>query len=59
MCTALPLVKSPRTSITCTTQQDTLTRIANTDGLKMGSRDPGEAQVDLVASFLSLFLTST
>ena len=30
VCAALPLVNSPGTSITCTTQQDALTRIANT-----------------------------
>ena len=30
ICAALPLVNSPGTSITCTTQQDALTRIANT-----------------------------
>lgn len=30
ICAALPLVNSPGTSITCTTQQDAITRIANT-----------------------------
>ncbi|KAF9786505.1 proline-rich protein [Thelephora terrestris] len=30
ICAALPLVNSPGTSVTCTTQQDAITRIANT-----------------------------
>lgn len=30
ICAALPLVNSPGTSITCTTQADAVTRIANT-----------------------------
>jgi len=30
VCAALPLVNSPGTSVTCTTEQDALTRIANT-----------------------------
>ena len=44
-CTALPLVNSPGTSITCTTQADLDARIAATGATDAGNNDSGASSV--------------